>query len=120
MKRLGQNANSTFVLEFKKGGFLFCSTPFGDSNIDNDSNWCSLLEVFCVEEDCVKAREILIATHCITCSNEIIEIDFQCYRKALKTKSIFMISKDIFNQAVDIIQQLTTKIISEIKCEFDK
>lgn len=117
---MGRNARLSFVSEFKAGDYLFCRIPQYEYN---DSYWHCFLEVISVDTDCVKARMITINKHSFGYSNKIDDITFEedyWLDVALKTGNIFLTERTVFNRAVNLIQQLTSKIISEAKNEFDK
>ena len=66
---------------------------------------------------------ITINKHSFDYSDEIDDITVEedyWLDVALKTGNIFLTERTVFNRAVNLIQQLTSKIMSEAKNEFDK
>lgn len=115
---MGRNARLSFVSKFKAGDYLFCRIPQYEYN----SDWHCFLEVISVDKDCIKARIITIDKYNFGYSNKIDDITFKedyWLDVALKTGNIFLTERTVFYRAVNLIQQLTSKIMSDAKTEFD-
>lgn len=120
---MGKNASTSFVSEFKEGDCLYCYIPPYDIEDEDDHEWHSLVEVVAINTNSIKAREVAITQNNFSYSKKIVDITFDedyWFEVALKTENVFPIERNVFYQAVDIIQQLTNEIISEVKEEFNK
>ena len=113
----GQSAGISSIDEFKVGDFVFCEIPPYDSDDEYDYYFLEVVDVF---EDKICARMILLGKYSVAYDDEVSEKtkeeDYELYR-ALKNKSVFLIEREIFLRAIEIIRSLTTSIMAEIKLQ---
>lgn len=116
---MGRNARISYAEDIKKGDFLFCIVPPYD---EEEEEYYYFLEVVDVDNEKIIVRDLLIDKYYFKFNHikdTTIEED-NWLDTPIKAKTAFIIKETIFNKAINIFQQLTNKLIFEIKGEYEK
>ena len=117
IKKIGYEAKSSVVKKLKAGDYIFDIESFEE---ENDYS-CSFLKIVHASKSSVKAKPIFVGRLGVDYSKEPIEMDKIEYDflsdKYLAEGLIFNVSEKAFYQVVEIIRQLSNKIMSEIKAQ---
>ena len=118
--RIGKKSSSLIVKKLKKGDCLLC-LPFNDDTDEGvDFNWYSFLEVTHVDNKKIKAKEVLLDEQHFYYHKYLVYLTLEeGYRldTILKKDLVLLVDKNVFNRSIEIIRQLSNKIMSEIKVQ---
>ena len=115
---MGRNARISYAEDIKKGDSLFCIVP----PYDEEEECYYFLEVIDKDNEKIAVRYLSIDKYYFNYNNSkhtTIEED-NWLDIPIKAKTAFLIKETVFNKAINIFQQLTKKLISEIKREYEK